>query len=466
MPRFLRAMHTPSKAWTRSRVPSTTLTLTRRVSPGREVRDRPAVGAARDLLLLELLNQVHGILVARRAGADRAPSRPVVSTAEMARPQIRAPAICVIALGLLAGARRGSLRGGRTAAPPAPRAPPRPAAGCSGGIPAGRAAKLSSASEAAPPTTPGSSRTQASIRAIAAARRPTARSRRADLLEQPRASIDPLVDALEAAAQEHDAGAGGKRAHARLGQRRAARREIEQRAAPRRCAAPRRRARGHHVRAHHHAGAAAERRVVDGLVAVGGEVAQVDRLERQRPSSQRPAGQRMAERPREHLGEQGEHGRRPGRGRGSRPPPPRRSSARRLDHERGRRARSTLGHGPPGERQAQHAGRRRPATSSMSPAPKLSTRAPCRGARRRRAARPGLRGRCGRTRPARGPAGARAARTARCRAAPRRRCDRRCRRPRASTPPRRAADHFELEQPLAVAVVDRAVGGDVLRRAR
>src|ERR1700736_6210986 len=36
MPAFLRAMHTPSKAWTRSRSPSTTLTLTRTVSPGRK----------------------------------------------------------------------------------------------------------------------------------------------------------------------------------------------------------------------------------------------------------------------------------------------------------------------------------------------------------------------------------------------------------------------------------------------
>src|SRR5258708_3048035 len=34
MPAFLRAMTTPSKAWTRSRVPSSTLTLTRTVSPG------------------------------------------------------------------------------------------------------------------------------------------------------------------------------------------------------------------------------------------------------------------------------------------------------------------------------------------------------------------------------------------------------------------------------------------------
>src|SRR5690606_9870160 len=33
-PAFLRAMHTPSKAWMRSREPSTTLTLTRSVSPG------------------------------------------------------------------------------------------------------------------------------------------------------------------------------------------------------------------------------------------------------------------------------------------------------------------------------------------------------------------------------------------------------------------------------------------------
>ena len=34
IPAFLRAMHTPSKAWTRSRSPSTTRTLTLTVSPG------------------------------------------------------------------------------------------------------------------------------------------------------------------------------------------------------------------------------------------------------------------------------------------------------------------------------------------------------------------------------------------------------------------------------------------------
>src|SRR5258708_22189089 len=34
IPAFLRAMHTPSKAWIRSRSPSTTLRLTRTVSPG------------------------------------------------------------------------------------------------------------------------------------------------------------------------------------------------------------------------------------------------------------------------------------------------------------------------------------------------------------------------------------------------------------------------------------------------
>ena len=33
-PRLRRAMHTPSNAWVRSREPSTTLTLTRSVSPG------------------------------------------------------------------------------------------------------------------------------------------------------------------------------------------------------------------------------------------------------------------------------------------------------------------------------------------------------------------------------------------------------------------------------------------------
>src|SRR3546814_8156748 len=39
-PRLRRAMQTPSKAWTRSRVPSTTFTFTRTVSPGAKAGGR------------------------------------------------------------------------------------------------------------------------------------------------------------------------------------------------------------------------------------------------------------------------------------------------------------------------------------------------------------------------------------------------------------------------------------------
>jgi hypothetical protein len=57
----------------------------------------------------------------------------------------------------------------------------------------------------------------------------------------------------------------------------------------------------HHVRSHHHAGAAAERHVVNGAMPVGREVAQIDRLEPPAAFLQRPTGQRMAQRSRKHL---------------------------------------------------------------------------------------------------------------------------------------------------------------------
>src|SRR3546814_9516375 len=41
-PRLRRAMQTPSKAWTRSRVPSTTFTFTRTVSPGAKAGGSPS----------------------------------------------------------------------------------------------------------------------------------------------------------------------------------------------------------------------------------------------------------------------------------------------------------------------------------------------------------------------------------------------------------------------------------------
>ncbi len=67
---------------------------------------------------------------------------------------------------------------------------------------------------------------------------------------------------------------------------------------------------------HHHAGPAAERRVVDGAVLIAREIADVHRLQPPEAFRQGLAGERMAERPREHLGEDRQHGRGPGRSHG------------------------------------------------------------------------------------------------------------------------------------------------------
>ena len=113
----------------------------------------------------------------------------------------------------------------------------------------------------ASPITPGSSRTQASISAIAAGSPPDSTKSPSETSSS-RARLDhALVDALEAAAEQRDARARGELAHARLVERPAARRQVDQRRpGPRRRRAERR---VQHVGAHHHAGAAAERRVVD-----------------------------------------------------------------------------------------------------------------------------------------------------------------------------------------------------------
>ena len=58
---------------------------------------------------------------------------------------------------------------------------------------------------------------------------------------------------------------------------------------------------GEHVGAKHHPGPAARRRVVDAAMLVGGEVADVRRLEPPKSLVERPPGQADAERPRKHL---------------------------------------------------------------------------------------------------------------------------------------------------------------------
>ena len=109
-----------------------------------------------------------------------------------------------------------------------------------------------------------------------------------DLL-QPSAIDDALVYPFEASAQDDGAGSGREFAHARLGQRFAARAHEQARAriAGRRDRVDRAR---QHVGAHHHAGAAAGRRIVDAAVLVGREVANLHGLKRPGALGQAPAG--------------------------------------------------------------------------------------------------------------------------------------------------------------------------------
>ena len=68
MPAFLRAMQTPSKAWMRSRSPSTTRRLTRTVSPGWNGGTGRLGDQLGDLLGFELLQKFIGppLSIARR----------------------------------------------------------------------------------------------------------------------------------------------------------------------------------------------------------------------------------------------------------------------------------------------------------------------------------------------------------------------------------------------------------------
>ena len=105
----------------------------------------------------------------------------------------------------------------------------------------------------------------------------------------------PLVDAFEAAADDQCTRPNRQLAHLGLRQRPSARAHQQPwpRIAGRRGVVDRL---GQNIGAHHHAGAAAGRRVVDGAVAVGGEIADLDRLQRPRSGFERPAGQRQAKR--------------------------------------------------------------------------------------------------------------------------------------------------------------------------
>ncbi len=127
-----------------------------------------------------------------------------------------------------------------------------------------------------------------------------------------RAGDDALVDAFEAAGKQQRAGAGGELGGERLRQRLAARRQVDQRRIGF-VGAGVIDGGGEHVGAHHHAGAAARRRVVDGAMAADAEVADGNGAQRPQAGLQRPADERDAERPGEHLREQRQHRCPPGR---------------------------------------------------------------------------------------------------------------------------------------------------------
>ena len=222
-----------------------------------------------------------------RAAAATACDRP--RSARAARTDRAGAARCARATA--GGATPRSPRGCPTAGSPGPRARGRGrarrawAGACTADTRAGPRRTIPRRREVASPSTPGTSRATASIideRAELAARQHVVADR--ELLVD-RELDHALVDALVAAAHEHEVRQRRELAHARLGQRRArGRQQDAMRARASACAAPPPGDRGEQrLGLHHHARAAAVRRVVDGAVAIGREVARVDRLDRDRP---------------------------------------------------------------------------------------------------------------------------------------------------------------------------------------
>src|SRR6185437_4838911 len=129
----------------------------------------------------------------------------------------------------------------------------------------------------------------------------------ADLLDAARLE-HALVDPFEPAAQQPHPGPRRQRPHARLIEQAPARRQIDQRAA-----SPGAGDRGiDHVGPHHHAGTAAERGVVHGAVFIARKAPDVHNFQTPNPVLQGLAGERQAERSREHLREDRQHRRQPG----------------------------------------------------------------------------------------------------------------------------------------------------------
>ena len=190
------------------------------------------------------------------------------------------------------------------------------------------------------------------------------------------------------------------------------------------------------------------------------------------PCCQRLAGERMAERPRKHLREQGQHGRGPGRGCARSWPRPAsagaaRRAARPADRRPAGRPRVDHRHGRAVERQAEHGGRRRPRSRSgrrrrSCPARRTLPSARAVAALGRQAFEVGV------IELVRVRAAGRAARghvQTRAPAAPRPRPVVDAARLGPARRPRRA-DDLQLEAALPALVIERAVGRDVRRAAR
>src|SRR3569623_208783 len=118
---------------------------------------------------------------------------------------------------------------------------------------------------------------------------------------------NPLVEPLEPAAQDGNAGAGREVADAGLGDRLSAGGHGEHRAIGLQCPCMIDASR-QHIGLEHHPGAAPGRRIVHRAVLVGGEVADLDGVERPGALPERAARQADAERPGKHLGIEREDG--------------------------------------------------------------------------------------------------------------------------------------------------------------
>ena len=261
-----------------------------------------------DLLFIDLLDDVHGLILRRqrqqparglvwsewvgRASTTKlaalSPSGfgPVLGlfTGQIGRPEVRA-ALPGEPFGLGAAPVRDLAVVARQSARPGSARPSKTGGRVYCGYSSSPSAKLSSAIEASLPMTPGSSRTQASSSAIAAGL-PAGEHEIAERNFLELARLDqPLIDALEAAADDHDAEPGGQHCRPSLRQRCAARAHQQARAMVVRNGVERAR---QHVRLHHHAGPAAGRRVVHGAVFVGGGVADVVGVERPDARGQAP----------------------------------------------------------------------------------------------------------------------------------------------------------------------------------